>query len=115
MNIFVYGTLKRGFCRHFAIESETFLGEARTAPRYRMFNVGTYPALIETDSGISIQGEVWSVNDIALARLDEVEGVDESLYIRKPIQLIDTDLMPVEAYFYLRSTEGCPDCGDIWL
>jgi gamma-glutamylcyclotransferase (GGCT)/AIG2-like uncharacterized protein YtfP len=114
--IFAYGTLMRGFCRHQALQDQTFLGVARTVPRYRMVNCGDYPGLLDDEPGIAIWGEVWEVTPECLMRLDEVEGVDEKLYVRKPIRLqapFDQDL--VLAYFYARSTEGLPDCGDRWI
>ncbi|HWL10802.1 MAG TPA: gamma-glutamylcyclotransferase family protein [Planctomicrobium sp.] len=115
--LFVYGTLKRGFCRHPAIASEHFLGTARTAPDYRMVNLGTYPGLLDAgeSSGRSIHGEVWEVSPEALARLDVVEGIAEGEYIRREIQLLYNEFGRVEAYFYLQNTDGCPDCGENWL
>lgn len=114
--LFVYGTLKRGYCRHAALCGQTFLAEARTAPLYRMLNVGTYPGLIAVrEGGCSIQGEVWEVQPAALAHLDEVEGTAEGQYERRLIHLEQDGFGPVEAYFYLWSTAGCPDCGDRWV
>ena len=114
--MFVYGTLKRGFCRHFALKNQTFISEARTANRYRMFNVGTYPGLIDAhEGGVSISGEVWEVSADCLLHLDEVEGVDERLYERRRIELESPEHDPVEAYFYLRSVQDCPDCGEAWV
>ncbi len=113
--VFVYGTLKRGFCRDFALENETFLGPAQTAPKYRMVNLGTYPGLLKVDDGgRSIRGEVWEVSSATLERLDEIEGTSEGEYAREPIELLDAEFGKVEAYFYLIDTTGCPDCGDNW-
>ena len=85
--IFVYGTLKRGFCRAHLLTGQQFLGEARTQPLYRMFNCGTYPGLkLVPKDGLPIVGELWSVDSECLARLDREEGVAEGLYRR---QLID--------------------------
>ncbi|SFI91835.1 gamma-glutamylcyclotransferase family protein [Planctomicrobium piriforme] len=113
--LFVYGTLKRGFCRHGALETERFLGTAQTAYRYRMVNVGSYPALIEVfQGGRSIHGEVWEVSPTALRRLDEVEGTDEGQYERRPIEVQGWEYEGVQAYFYMWPTDDCPDCGDRW-
>ena len=118
--IFVYGTLKRGFCRAHFLAGQSFLGEARTLPRYRMYNCGTYPGLKPVEDGLSIVGELWSVEEACLARLDQEEGVAEGLYSRAVIELArplpepvrDT---PVEAYFYRPSVAGFPDCGEQWI
>jgi gamma-glutamylaminecyclotransferase len=115
VTLFVYGTLKRGDCRHSVLAGQTFQGQARTAPRYRMYNVGSYPALVETPDGLAIEGELWQVDATCLARLDEVEGVAEGLYQRRAIQLAEpfTDVS-AQSYFFLKNTAGLADCGPCW-
>jgi gamma-glutamylcyclotransferase (GGCT)/AIG2-like uncharacterized protein YtfP len=115
IRLFVYGTLKRGFCRHPALSGERFLGTAHTAPEYQLVNVGTYPGLLEgTDIRRSIQGEVWEIRPDTLSRLDKIEGVDEGLYVRRPIALQTPEFGRVEAYFYACPADGLPDCGESW-
>jgi gamma-glutamylcyclotransferase (GGCT)/AIG2-like uncharacterized protein YtfP len=114
-NIFVYGTLMRGDCRHGALDGQKFLGEAKTVSRYRMYDVGTYPALVKSPGGLEIEGELWSVDDSCLARLDDVEGVPEGLYTRRPIRLQPPfEGVAAQAYFFLKSTTGMADCGTRW-
>ena len=118
--LFVYGTLKRGCCRSHFLAGQSCLGEARTQPKYRMYNCGTYPGLTPDAEGLSIHGELWSVDEACLARLDQEEGVDEGLYTRSSIELA-TPLpesfagYPVDAYFYTQSVNEFPDCGDQWV
>jgi gamma-glutamylcyclotransferase (GGCT)/AIG2-like uncharacterized protein YtfP len=113
--IFVYGTLMRGDCRHGALAGQEFVGDARTVAAYRMYDVGTYPALVEATDGLEIEGEVWRVDAACLARLDGVEGVDEGLYARRPIRLqAPFEATRVDAYIYLQSTTGMTDCGPRW-
>lgn len=111
--LFVYGTLKRGFCRESFLAGQMLLGEARTVPLYRMYNCGSYPGLREESPGLAIQGELWEVDAECFQRLDAEEGVDDGLYERRSIQLFP-HREGVEAYFYLRSVAGMPDCGDCW-
>ena len=119
--IFVYGTLKQGLCRSHFLTGQVFYREARTLPRYRMFNCGTYPGLkLASTGGLSIVGELWAVDAECLARLDREEGVDEGLYVRGTIELVEPPLLAekkpiVEAYFYLPSSSGFPDCGECWV
>lgn len=114
--IFVYGTLKKGFCRHYALEAESFVAVTTTVPRYQMVNVGTYPGLLEAETeGLAIQGEVWDVRPETLVALDEIEGTDEGEYERRRIELNDPSLGSVEAYFFLKATPEMPDCGSIWI
>lgn len=116
IRLFVYGTLKRGDVRAGFLNGQAFIRVAQTEPKYRLFNVGTYPALVEAQpigvEGLAIQGELWEVDRACLARLDLEEGVDEGLYERRDVELCG--LGRALAYFYLRSVEGLPDCGERW-
>jgi len=92
-SIFVYGTLKTGQVRHFYLAGEgaRFLGEARTAPQYALFQPpqGDYPCLVEVaQDGQAIEGELWDVPDAGLQILDEVEGAPD-LFQRRNITLAD--------------------------
>lgn len=113
--LFVYGTLKRGHCRDYALRTQQFITEAQTLPEFRMFNLGTYPGIIRAaESGVSIRGEIWSVSQECLKQIDDIEGTDEGLYERIEIDLLDSDLA-VETYLCLTSVDGCPDCGTTWM
>lgn len=116
--IFVYGTLKRGDVRAGALAGAKFLGEAHTEPRYRLYDCGEYPALIGAaagEEGVAVEGEVYEVTPECLARLDEVEGVAESLYERGPIALRPPfSGVAVEAYFYRCPVAGLPELGSRW-
>ena len=106
--VFVYGTLKQGFCRHHAISSQKFLGPAKTQPIYLLFDLGSYPGLVADEDGISIEGELYEVDEDCLKNLDLVEGVNEGYYSREAVQLIDHwDDEPALTYIYLKSTDGC--------
>lgn len=114
--IFVYGTLMRGGCRAGALADAEFRGDARTNPCYRLYDCGSYPGLVDALAGVSVTGELWSVSDVCLLRLDEIEGVAEGLYERRAIQLVDRpDVDDVEAYFYLRDISGLRDIGSRWF
>ena len=114
--LFLYGSLKRGFPNNRLLEGQRFLGEATTRPRYRLYDVGEYPALLPvTDGGIAIRGEVWEVDTTALVALDRYECLHKGLYTRQAIQLEGPfEATGVEAYLYLRSVEGLLDCGAEW-
>jgi gamma-glutamylcyclotransferase (GGCT)/AIG2-like uncharacterized protein YtfP len=105
--VFVYGTLKRGDCRHRFMAGSKFVGLAATASGYRLFHLGEYPAMVQDPAGGQIEGEVFEVSDATLRRLDEVEGVADTRYVRKPIPLVDRFAgMTVEAYLYEGSVRG---------
>ena len=113
--IFVYGTLKRGDCRHQSIAHQEFVGTAKTTCSYRLLNLGDYPGLLKSADGVSVEGELYLVDDRCLRMLDEIEGVDEGLYKRARIQLLPPfDAIAAEAYFYLRDVSRAQDIGSCW-
>lgn len=116
--IFVYGSLKRGYALHHLLNAATALGTARTQPLYRLFDLGSYPGLVEWPDGVEVVGELYEVTAEQLKVLDEAEGVDEGWYARRPIRLQTS--MPcvaiehAEAWFWLRPVAGCRDCAGCW-
>lgn len=123
MNVFVYGTLKRGECRHHHLGDAKWLGRCRTREAFRLFDCGSYPGMVR-GAGCSIEGELWEVDDSRLSELDEVEGVDERLYERVEIAVDMIDLQVdfdeqgrgnrAWTYLYLRPTTGMRELVDRW-
>jgi len=113
--VFVYGTLKRGGVNHAWIEAQQFVAEARTAPLYRMYDLGGYPGMVHSADGISIQGEIWSVDEAGLAQLDVLEDTAGGEYERVVVPLEGEQAkLHVEGYIYLRSIAGRRDVGPYW-
>jgi gamma-glutamylaminecyclotransferase len=96
--LFVYGTLKRGGCRHGALAKQRFRGEARTQPLYALHDLGDYPGLLKTETGQEVVGEVYEVDGALLPWLDTVEGAPEWFKL-EPIQLRGYS-EEVWSYFY---------------
>lgn len=88
MFLFTYGTLMNGEMRNFVLEEHgsTFLGAEETYPKYKMYHLGGFPAVIPSKKGHSIKGEVWDINDKCLADIDMIEG-HPNFYRRKTIGL----------------------------
>lgn len=82
--LFFYGSLRRGGVNHFRVAGQTFLGEATTAPRYRLLDLGTYTGMVRDAAGVAIPGELWEVDEQCLAELDAFEGPD---YPRRPVEV----------------------------
>lgn len=114
--LFVYGTLKRGCSNHREMAGQTFVAEARTLPGYRLFDVGGYPGLVAWPADTAgVTGEIWRVDEGALARLDTFEGVDTGLYLRRPLPLAPPFThTEVHAYLYPDSVEGRREVGSVW-
>lgn len=113
--LFVYGTLKRGYCRSFALREQQFLGPARTPPLFQLRDCGAYPALIRHEPGCCIEGELYLIDRAIQPLLDELEGVAEGLYRREAIPLLapHTDL-PVFAYLYAQPWRHLPRLENCW-
>jgi len=136
--LFVYGTLKRGFSRHHALEGQRYLGTAFSESKYSMFHIAGFPALVKDPAlrfserigtAKEIWGELYEVNDDCLSRLDEIEGVSANLFQRQSMALARYNLvnLPInkdvfadlynntaEAYFFQKDVSGARDCGHCW-
>ena len=114
MRLFVYGTLQSGKRNHRAyLAGQRSLGPARTPPRYRLYDLGSYPGLVECDDGVSVEGELWDVDEACLARVDVLEDVAGGEYERRVIAL-EEPATEALAYFYKGGVAGCRDCGRLW-
>jgi gamma-glutamylaminecyclotransferase len=114
--LFVYGTLKRGCSNHAILAGQEFVGPARTQPGYRLFDLGGYPGIVAMpDDREGVNGEIWSVDAEALARLDAFEGVHEGLYRREPLPLLPPfAARPVDAYVSALGVTGRREVGSTW-
>ena len=88
--LFVYGTLKRGCSNHRHLAGPECSSTPRARrPGYCLYDLGGYPAIVaKPDDTAGVVGEVWSVDDEALRRLDQFEGVHEGLYRREPVAIV---------------------------
>lgn len=95
-NVFVYGTLKKGFYNHSVIQSGKFLDKGILSGAL-MFKTRSFPVLFEGDK--KIIGEVYEVNPTVFRNLDRLEG-NGSMYLRekKPVTLLTGG--DIEAWVY---------------
>jgi gamma-glutamylaminecyclotransferase len=114
--IFVYGTLKRGGSNHHFMAGGSFAGNAQTPAGFTLYEIAGYPGMVrEEGDREGVRGEVWIVGEECLADLDVLEGVDEGLYSREAVPLgAPFDREAVEAYIYMRGTDGRPRIGPEW-
>lgn len=83
--LFVYGSLKRGGLHHAELRGAPFLGEARSAPGFRLEKLGEYLALVPapgTNEGVA--GELFDIPSELLRELDEFEG---EAYERRELEI----------------------------
>jgi gamma-glutamylcyclotransferase (GGCT)/AIG2-like uncharacterized protein YtfP len=86
--LFVNGTLMRGQPLHQNLSGAEFLGDVRTAPKYRLYSIrGEHPGMFETqESGIAVRGELYGLSDELLNRVEA--GEPPGLY-RGKVELED--------------------------
>lgn len=77
MNLFVYGTLKRGYglANHMDAINARFIDEAKL-PDAILYNLGGWFPGVQVDvgRGYVVHGEVYEITEEGLAHLDIVEG-----------------------------------------
>ena len=106
--VFVYGTLKSGFWNHSLLEGCEFFGGAATVPTYKMIESkmieNGFPVIMPDPEGKPIAGEIYTVDDKTLARLDQQER-EGSSYDRKLIDVIlhlaSGERLPTKAFIYI--------------
>lgn len=110
--LFVYGTLKRGERNYFRMAGQEFLGEAVTAAKYRVVDLGPHPGLVrDAANGLAVRGELFAVDAACLAALDEFEG-DADAFVREPIEVAGYEV--VWAYYINTPMPEGAKSGDRW-
>jgi gamma-glutamylcyclotransferase (GGCT)/AIG2-like uncharacterized protein YtfP len=71
--LFVYGTLMTGEENHARMAGGKLLAPALTAPRYCLYDLGPYPALV-AGGETAVRGELYRVSRDLLDALDAFEG-----------------------------------------
>jgi len=114
--LFVYGTLKRGCKNHPHIAGQAYIGEARTAPGFRLYHLGSYPGMVaDPDDLEGVTGELWDVDAAALAHLDDFEGVAEGQYRRVSVSVATAaGTAQADTYLYAHGVAGLPVIGHTW-
>ena len=102
--LFVYGTLMRGGVRSHLLIGQRFRGEARTLPRYGLFDFCAYPGMVRRECGAVVFGELYEVAAGLIPALDREEGAP-SLFRLEAVE-VDGCNGPAFAYLYQHSVEG---------
>ena len=97
-NVFVYGTLKRGFHNAPAMVGAEFLGSGTTAVRLPLVADEYFiPYLLDLEGeGEHVKGEVYRVDDAVFAKLDRLENYP-AYYDRRQLQVVGPELAAAEA------------------
>jgi gamma-glutamylcyclotransferase (GGCT)/AIG2-like uncharacterized protein YtfP len=83
--IFVYGTLRRGGAGAMSVRfpGAKFIADAKVSGD--LYDMGAYPGLLVKESGSTVVGEVYEVDEEILDELDEFEA--SSRYLRKQVEI----------------------------
>lgn len=106
--LFVYGSLKEGFPNFHVNRGQRLPGDYRTLQPHPLFVVGgRLPCLLPLPGqGLRVRGQLFRVDDVALAKMDRLERVGEpGGYQRARIAVERIDLpAPTlhEAFVYLQ-------------
>jgi gamma-glutamylcyclotransferase (GGCT)/AIG2-like uncharacterized protein YtfP len=116
-NLFVYGTLRRGFANEPAAllhRSARFLGPAKV--RGRLYLISTYPGLVPSEDGDRwVHGEAYRLDspEIIIPKLDKYEGCGpadphphEFRRTTVPVLLDSNQWIEAIAYIYALPIQG---------
>jgi len=102
--VFVYGTLKKGYQNHHHIKDSEFIGSGRTTDKYAMYQKD-YPFVVSDEAVSFIYGEIYSVDDTLLALLDHLEHHPE-WYCRELVDIVlDGDARIIQVWLYFNDTQ----------
>jgi gamma-glutamylcyclotransferase (GGCT)/AIG2-like uncharacterized protein YtfP len=121
MDLFVYGSLKKGFSNHHFLEGAVFLGQAVTRDAARLIDCGGFPGIVPPsgDGDYQIEGEVWRIQPESLPAIDWLEDVDTGIYCRTewPVLLgeaVNRRETVATIYLYQGKGEGRKEVGPCW-
>ncbi len=72
--VFVYGSLMGGFHNHDLLRGSIFMGAATLPGKFQMISCGGFPMVVHDEDGGPVKGELWSVPNSTIPRLDRLEG-----------------------------------------
>ncbi|NPA54299.1 MAG: gamma-glutamylcyclotransferase [Aquificae bacterium] len=96
--VFVYGTLKKGFCNHYYLRKARFLGSGRTKEKYKM-TVSDIPFVSKKEKISYIYGGIYEIDEETLKNLDILEE-HPSFYKREKIKVLLNNKKEIEAWIY---------------
>lgn len=85
-NLFVYGTLKKGYWNNQLLKDSKFVGDSVTKNKYALYTSGI-PFLSDIEEVSKVHGELYEIDSFTLERCDRLEG-HPTFYTRKEIPII---------------------------
>jgi gamma-glutamylaminecyclotransferase len=107
--LFAYGSLKAGFPNAHVNAGIRLAGDYTTRDRLPLYLVGEVQLpclLLEPGQGLQVVGQLFRVDDAALAAMDRLERVGQPGGYRRVrievLRLHDRDVAPIEAHVYVQ-------------
>ena len=72
-NLFVYGTLKRGFGNNYMLRNSKFVGKSISVDRFDVYDCG-FPCAYESPDGKLLSGEIYELSDEDFIFTDRLES-----------------------------------------
>ncbi len=112
MNVFIYGTLKRGFALHDkGLSGARYIGDVQTLKPYPLYIAADFfgPMMLDRPGqGLRVRGELFEIDDERLGVLDALENVGTEGSFRSALDVTPVDGgMVVSAISFFK--------GDNWL
>ncbi|MFO7628861.1 MAG: gamma-glutamylcyclotransferase family protein [Prochlorococcaceae cyanobacterium] len=110
IQVFVYGTLKRGLANHHWLAGAVYGGE-RLLSGALLYDLGPFPMAVASEAG-QVHGELYAITGRGLAALDRLEGAPR-LFQRLRLPLSGGDLawvylgQPHQVRFSALIASGC--------
>jgi len=79
-NIFVYGTLRRGGMYADYLNSSELVRKKYQLPGFALYDYQHWYPFMVQQTGSTVVGDIYRVNEADLPRLHELEGVQERLF-----------------------------------
>lgn len=128
--LFVYGNSKRDFPQHHLLHKSKFLGLAQTVPKYQLYQVSWFPALVETsNNSVSVCGELFEVAEESIFLLNSIYNLGQNFFRQEEIEIQDLNLVNYPlyldtwealnnkkawTYIFAKSEKGHIPRGDFW-
>ena len=104
-NLFVYGTLKKGYGNHRIIQKSEYSWDFISVQKFDLSDYG-FPCLYPNDHGKKAKGEIYKLTKEDFIFTDRLES-NGSLY-RREIQKFYNCNKAVDAWIYIIITPGMP-------
>ena len=91
MNVFIYGTLKRGFALHEkGLSGARYIGDAQTLEPYPLYIAADFfgPMMLDRPGvGLHVRGELFEIDEDRLSVLDALEDVGKEGSFRSELNV----------------------------